>query len=120
MSPAPISLSAAKARRLGAAVGPLMLVYGGVTALDVAVLMKVAEQPDIRPTDLADELGLTLTRAMNVLWSLENGRQDSDKKALGLIEIRANQTPGHRNTRMVRLTPKGEKVARAMLEALGG
>lgn len=120
MSPAPVNLSAAKARRLASALEPLVLVYEGVTAVDVLVLMQVAQNPGTRPTEIADAVGLQLTRTMKVIYSLERGRTDEDKKALGLLEVRANTTPGQRNSRMVFLTPKGEKTVRAMLDAFGG
>lgn len=116
----PVSLQAAKSRRLGAAMLPLLSAYEAASALDVAVLLKVAERPDIRPHQVAEELGITLPRCNKIIYGLEKGRVDNAVKALGLVEIRAPQIPGERNARYLRLTPKGERLVSAMLEAAGG
>ena len=119
MSPAAVSLSAAKSSRLAASLGPLFAVYEYATLLDAMVLLTIAEQKDVSPTEVAEAYGLPLPRLMKTLYSLEAGRGDNDKKALRLIEIHANRTPGQRHTRMLRLSPKGEKVVSEML-AEGG
>jgi len=81
-----------------------------LTILDALTFLGVAENPDVSPSQLAEDLGVNLPRFKHIMYGLERGRSDSDAKALGLIEIHQNPTPGFRNQRMLRLSPKGTKL----------
>lgn len=114
------TLAGAKARKLAGALAPLVNLYAPLTVLDVLVLLKVSEKKDISPSELADALGLPLVRSSKIVYALEKGRGDNDKKALGLLEVHADTTPGRRMYRMIRLSPKGKAVVASLLAATAG
>jgi len=84
--------------------------YEGATVLDLLVFLTIAENENLSPPQYAEDLGCPLPRFKHTMYGLEQGRSDNRAKAMQLIEVHSNATPGFRNQKMLRLSDKGKRL----------
>lgn len=110
IEPEASTLRFGKTKKLREALLCFLSQYDSFTVADALVFLTVAENPDVSPTQVSEELGIPLPRIKHIMYGLEKGRADNQAKAMGLIEVHQNPTPGFRMHRMLRLSSKGTKL----------